>query len=44
MKFKNLPPIASSRLGLEQAVFVGLFAAVGLVLVLPFGIGLLFRR
>ena len=61
MKFNNLLPIASSRLGLEQAVFVGLFAAVGMpretalaisllsvavgfVLVLPFGIGLLFRR
>jgi len=57
----NLLPIASSRLGLEQAVFVGLFAAVGMpretalavsllsvavgfVLVLPFGIGLLFKR
>jgi uncharacterized protein (TIRG00374 family) len=57
----NLLPIASSRLGLEQAVFVGLFAAagmaretalavsllsvaVGFVLVLPFGIGLLFKR
>jgi uncharacterized protein (TIRG00374 family) len=57
----NLLPIASSRLGLEQAVFVGLFAAVGmpretalaisllsvavgLVLVLPFGLSLLFKR
>jgi hypothetical protein len=37
MKFKNLPPIASSRLGLEQAVFVGLFAAGRVVLMLPFG-------
>lgn len=57
----NLLPVASSRLGLEQAVFVGLFSAVGMpretalavsllsvavgfVLVLPFGIGLLFKR
>lgn len=57
----NLLPVASSRLGLEQAVFVGLFAAVGMpretalaisllsvavgfVLVLPFGLSLLFKR